>query len=109
MLREVAMSRLEPCSVTGAPPDSGPFGGSHRWVIHPGRLRACVCVCACVVCVCVCVCGCEEVRERRVLGLSVACVRGTCIGCFDTLVANSCLISVPVLTLWKSNIRLIYL
>ena len=28
------------------------------------------------VCVCVCVCGGEEVKERRVLGLSVACVRG---------------------------------
>ena len=26
--------------------------------------------------VCVCVCGSKEVKERRVLGLSVACVRG---------------------------------
>ena len=38
-------------------------------------VHACLCVCVCV-CVCGCVCGCEEVKERKVLGLSVACVRG---------------------------------
>ena len=62
-----------------------------------------------VVGLCVCACGCEEVKERRVLGLSVACVRGHMHRCFDTLAAGSCLISVPVLTLWNSNARLIYL
>ena len=65
-----------------------------------------MCVC---VCVCVCVCGCEEVKERRVLGLSVACVCGHMHGCFDTLAAGSCVISVPVLTLWNSNACLICL
>ena len=67
-----------------------------------------VCVCVCV-CVCGCGCGCEEVKERRVLGLSVACVRGHMHGCFDTLAAGSCVISVPVLTLWNSNACLICL
>ena len=64
-----------------------------------------ICVHECIVCVC----GCEEVNIRRVLGLSVACVRGHMHGCFDTLAAGSCVISVPVLTLWNSNACLICL
>ena len=70
------------------------------------HIDKCMCVC---VCVCVCCVVCEEVKERRVLGLSVACVRGHMHGCFDTLAAGSCVISVPVLTLWNSNACLICL
>ena len=48
MLREVPMSRLEPCRVTGVPPDSGPMVGVTAGLSSRGDC-VCVCVCVCVI------------------------------------------------------------